>query len=129
MTIRSLTTLVLTAAIALGSFNFATAAVAPHGHGGGGGGTPTGGASTPDTGSDDVFKVFLGDQPDCNRTSIAGVNCVILPPKRRPRVFLIADPAHCVDTDHRRVVLPNGDVVIQQSKSKIKYCDDLHTMQ
>jgi len=127
MTIRSITTLVLTAAITLGSFNFATASVVP-GHRGGGS-TPTGGASTPDAGSDDVFKVFLGDQPDCNRTSIAGVNCLILPPKRRPRVFLTADPVHCVDTDHRRVVLPNGDVVIQQSKSKIKYCDDLHTMQ
>ena len=128
MNFRSIMTLAITAAIALGSVNFVSASVVP-GHRGGGGGTPAGGPSTPDTGSDDVFKVFLGDQPDCNRTSIAGVNCVVLPPKRRPRVFLIADPAHCVDTDHRRVVLPNGDVVIQQSKSKIKYCDDLHTMQ
>lgn len=118
---RSITTLILTAALALGSVNLASAAAV--GRGNGGGGPPAGGPAAPDTGSDDSFKVFLGDQPDCGRATIAAVRCA---PKR---VFLVADPTHCTAVEHQRIVLPNGQVVINQRKTKIKYCDDLHTMQ
>jgi len=121
MSKRSITTVILTVAIALGSVNFASAAAV--GRGNGGGSPPAGGPTAPDTGSDDSFKVFLGDQPDCGHLTIAAVRCA---PKR---VFLLADPAHCTAVEHRRIVLPNGRVVIDQRKAKIKYCDDLHTMQ
>ena len=128
MTIRSITTLLVTAAIALGSVNFANAAVAGRGNGGGGP-PPANNPSTPDGGSDDSFKVFLGDQPDCNRMSVAAVRCSTLPPHPRRRVFLQSDPTRCTAVDYRRIVLPSGRVAIDQRSSKIRYCDDMHTMQ
>jgi len=125
----SFATFALTAALALGALALASvdASAQVAGRGNGGGPPPSkGDPGTVGGSGDDVLSVILGDQPDCNKTSIAAVRC------RRPKPILpplVKVDLRCVDVAHPHYVLANGQVVIDQRKSKIRFCDDMHTLQ
>jgi len=125
MSKRSISTLVLTAALAFGGLALATVdASAQRAAPKGDGGTPPAGGTTGGAG-DDGFKIFLADK-DCRQAaSTAPSHCRKAPPVR----VIIVSGERCLDVDHPRSVSPWGQVIINQRKTKIKYCDDLHTMQ
>ena len=125
MTKHSIATLALTMTLTVGSLALATVDASAQRVGGKSSSTTPAGPPPVNGGSDDAFKVFLADT-DC-RQAAATVpsHCPKAPP---PRIVLV-DGVRCLDVDHPRSVLPWGQVMINQRKTKIKYCDNLHTMQ
>ena len=125
MSKRSIGAIVLTAALAFGGLALATVdASAQRAAPKSDGGPPPAGGTTGGAG-DDGFKIFLA-QTDCRpAASTAPSHCRQAPPVR----VILVDGQRCLDVDHPRSVSPWGQVIINQRKTKIKYCDDLHTMQ
>jgi len=125
MSKRSISTLVLTAALAFGGLALATVDASAQRFGPKGGDTRTGGGGTTGGAGDDGFKIFLA-QSDCHQTAVAAfARC----PETQPVRVIKVNGERCLDVDHPRSVSPWGQVIINQRKTKIKYCDDLHTMQ
>ena len=125
MTKRSVASLALTAALALGGLAFASVDASAQ-FAGKGSSTPVPGGGTLGGANDDGFKVFLA-QTDCRQTAVAlFAHCPQTPPPVR---IIKVNGERCLDVDHPRSVSPWGQVIINQRKTKIRYCDDLHTMQ